>query len=95
MYRAYYLTHEATVQRVSRRKAMLATGRRERTAMIDLENGKNSIVGMGGYSNDPSNAHKPAIIPGEREREQIITIFPRDFLRFFSAAPFLRCPSFH
>ena len=79
---------------------MLATGRRERerererTAMIDLENGKNSIVGMGGYSAAPTNqrtnepAHKPVIIPGEREREreEIITIFPRDFLRFFSSA---------
>ena len=49
------ILHEATVKRVSRRKAMLATGRGERTAMIDLENGKNSIVGMGGYSAAPTN----------------------------------------
>ena len=59
--------------------------------MIDLENGKNSIVGMGGYSaanqRTGEPAHKPVIIPVEGE--QIITKFPRDFLQF-SAAPSTR-----
>ena len=41
--------------------------------MIDLENGKNSIVGMGGCSlsanEEAHRAHKPLIIP-QREREK-------------------------